>query len=98
MQTAWATLLVLVCLIEKSEEMGWLDPAFPYYPPPHNSPVLATSQGSTIVSPVINLNVSERDMNMGSFLVIMLWADTAMDRRRDRILISNAFWYFRTKI
>lgn len=53
------------------------------------SPVLATSQGSTIVSPVMNLNVSERDMNMGSFLVIMLWADTGNGRDGGRRYYFN---------
>lgn len=61
---------------------------FPIFPFPNfvvslYLPVLATSQGSTIVSPVINLNVSERDMNMGSFFVIRLWADTAKERQTD---------------
>lgn len=41
------------------------------------SPVLATSQGSTIMSPAMNLNVSERDMNIGSCLAIRPWADAA---------------------
>lgn len=49
-----------------------------------DSPVLATSQGNTIMSPAMNLNVSERDMNMGSCLAIRPWADAANRREREK--------------
>lgn len=86
MHAAWANPPVSVCRVE-NEFFGF---GFPWksfiFQLCTNLPVLATSQGSTIVSPVMNLNVSERDMNMGSFLDNMLWADAAKDKmdRGDR--------------
>lgn len=46
-------------------------------------PVLATSQGKTIVSLATNLNVSERDINMGSgLLIILVEADTGKRKKQ----------------
>lgn len=45
------------------------------------SPALATSQGSLIVSPATNLNVSERDIKLGSGLLICVVTANRRERR-----------------